>query len=79
MVNCKLVYLTSQHHLQPKTTRLDDVKNMVIENEQSPSKRKSSVAASTAWKVSEKDELGPECWSDLSPDDSDSDPDFILH
>ncbi|KAK3728680.1 hypothetical protein RRG08_041864 [Elysia crispata] len=54
---------------------------MVVENEQSPTKSKSSatVAASTAWKVSEKDELGPQCWSDLTPDDSDSDPDFIPH
>ena len=52
---------------------------MVVENEQSPAKRKRSVAASKAWKVSEKDELGPEYWSDLSLDDSDTDPDFIPH
>ena len=82
MFNCKLVYVTCQHHLQSKTTRLDDVNNMVVENEQSLAKRKSSatVAASAAWKVSKKDkkkELGPDCWSDLSPDDSDSDPGFI--
>ena len=51
---------------------------MVVENDQSPAKRNSSVA-STARKVSEKDELGPECRSDLSPDDRDSDPDFIPH
>ena len=77
MVNCKLVYLTREHHLQSKTTRLDDVNNTDEENEQSPAERKSSVAASTPWKVSEKDELGPECRSDLPLDDSDSDPDFI--
>ena len=79
MVNCKLMYLTSQHHRQSKTTRLDDVNNMVVENAQSPAKRQSSVAASTARKVSEKVELGPECWYDLSSGDRDSDPDFIPH
>ena len=52
---------------------------MVVESEQSPAKRKSAVLASTARKVSEKDELGPECWSDLSVDDGDSDPNVIPH
>ena len=73
-------YITcTMHHLQSKTTRLDNANNMVVKNEQSPAKRNRAVAASTALKVSEKDELGPGCWSDLSLDDSDSDPDFIHH
>ena len=44
-----------------------------------PRRERATVAASAAWKVSEKDELGPKCWSDLSPDDSDSDPHFSPH
>ncbi|GFN99511.1 hypothetical protein PoB_002601700 [Plakobranchus ocellatus] len=54
----------------------DGFTKLVTEKSQSPTKRKSALAANTAWESSEKEELGPEYWSDLSLDDSDEDPDF---
>ncbi|GFO46251.1 DNA repair protein rhp54 [Plakobranchus ocellatus] len=54
----------------------DGFNKVVTETSKSPTKRKSALAANTAWELSEKEEVGPEYWSDLSLDDSDADPDF---
>ena len=58
--------------------RKDESTNSCSEIPQSPTKRKSAIAASSAWKSSGEWEADPQYWSDLSLDDSDTDPDFVI-